>query len=122
MAIPPKRFPNVNISTVKFNDDAKVSLDVTAYNILSGEEKNITLVLPIYKLWTREHKNDSNVILRYQQPWLNDGEDYIKPTDAIIEDSPEFKAIIQETFQKYKKTNKKEFGNWSLNKNEIKNQ
>ena len=109
---------NKNIDIVRFDTEDKVNTEILIYNKTTGEEKKISLKLPLYQIRTRAEKNDFDTIIRYKQPMLNSGNSYIKTTDAIFENSKEFNSAIDEAKLNYIKENTKEMKDWVFNKEE----
>ncbi len=105
------------VEIVKFDEKDMLNVQVPVYNKNTGEEKNITLQLPIYGLWTKEISRETlegkKVITSYEQPVINDGYNYIKPQDAILMDTKEYNQLIEQAKNKYSYKNI-EFKNWSF--------
>ena len=112
------------VEKVKLDKDDQITKDITVYNKKTGEKKEITLQVPLYKIWTRKSSREKldgkEEILSYKQPLINDGYDFIKPTDAIIEDTDAFNAVVQKAMIAYKDAHINEFTDWTFNKDEIK--
>ncbi|OQB57845.1 MAG: hypothetical protein BWX96_03107 [Bacteroidetes bacterium ADurb.Bin145] len=113
---------NKNVDVVTFDVEDRITTEVVIYNKTTGEEKKISLALPIYQLRVRAVKNDFDTIVGYKQPAVYSGNSYIKTTDAILENSPEFTSAIADAKVKYIKDNAKEMKDWVFNKEEINKQ
>lgn len=107
---------------VKFDEKDMLNVELPAYNKTTGEEKSITLQVPLYKMWTKEISKENldgkKIITAYEQPVINDGFNYIKPSDVIIEDSKEYNQLIEKLKIKYA-FNNGEFKNWTFEKNNV---
>lgn len=109
---------------VEYSKDDRIVAEVTVYNIKTGDDKEIEISLPLHKIWTREVSREkldgSKEIIAYKQPLINDGYDFIKPSDVVIEDSDGYKAIVQKASIVYRGEHATEFADWTFNKDEVK--
>jgi len=110
---------NKYIDIVNFGKDDRASIEAFIYNKTTGEEKEISLTLPLYQLRARAETNDFDTIIRYKQPVFNSGNSYIKATDAIVENSNEFTSTVNRAKLEYVRANAKEMKDWVFDKEEI---
>ena len=113
-------FSNKPPVKVKFDDTDRVECSVKVYNTQTGDNKNVILRLPLYKIWTREQSRKNldgeKNIIGYRQPMVEEGKDFIKPSDAILEGSPVYNNIVENAKLLYRKENYKDFINWTFEK------
>lgn len=106
---------------VKFNESRMLDVEIPVFDKKTGEEKSITINVPLYAIWTKEISGETadgkKIVTVYEQPVINDGYNYIKPGDAIIEGSKEYNQIIEQA--KLKQRYSVELKNMTFDKSKI---
>lgn len=107
---------------IKFDESEMLDIEMPIYNKATGEEKIITLKVPLYIIWTKEISrmtlDGKKIVTAYEQPVINSGYNFIKPSNAIIENSKEYNQIIGQTKYIYSRV-KSDFKNYTFDKNKI---
>jgi len=113
-----------DVDKVEYPSDEFAKVMVPIFNIKTGEEKEVEVMLPLIELdvntISTENLDGVKKIIAYEQPDINRGEDFLKPQNVILFDSKEYKAALEKGKKAYKSNNPENFKNWSFEKPKIK--
>ncbi|MBN2077482.1 MAG: hypothetical protein JW838_00855 [Spirochaetes bacterium] len=109
-----------DFQVLNFGEHEKATTVVTVYNKNTGDTKEVTLESSLYKLEakkiTKKLNDGKEIVVSYK---LRRWDKYIKPSDALINNTPEINRIVEQLKQQYKRENAIEFRDWTFNESEV---